>query len=381
MEELVKIFIIGRGFPTTKYPKNGIFEFDQTKALKKAGVDLVYLALDFRSFRRKRKFFYESLIKEEVNIEALNLPCGPLHHIILTLIGRIALKYLLNRTIKKYGKPHLIHSHFIFHSYLASKVLKAIKIPLVVTEHFSGLNQEKVKSYLMKWGQQTYDFANIVLVVSNSLKNKIDERFNIKSIYVPNILDIASFKYCIRNINKNSVNLVSVGSLNYNKGMDITIEAFNIFVSEFKKAKLYIIGEGPESKTLKALIEKYNLKKKVILLGELTRDKINDVFKISDFFVLASKSETFGVAYIEALSTGLPVVSTKCGGPEDFLTIENSILSPVDDIIQLSTSMLIMAKSMDKYDRFALSEKIRLTYGYTAFVNNITLIYKSIIRG
>ena len=65
----MKIFIIARGYPTDKNPLLGIFEFDQARALKKRGHEVIYVAIDLRSFRRKRKFGYNSFIKERINIE------------------------------------------------------------------------------------------------------------------------------------------------------------------------------------------------------------------------------------------------------------------------------------------------------------------------
>ena len=71
----MRIYIISRGYPSEKYVKNGIFEFDQAKALASIGHEVVFLALDLRSFRRKRKFGRESFQKRGVNIEAVNIPC------------------------------------------------------------------------------------------------------------------------------------------------------------------------------------------------------------------------------------------------------------------------------------------------------------------
>ena len=71
----MRIFIVSRGYPSEKYVTNGIFEFDQAKALARNGHEVIFLVNDIRSLRRKRKWGRESLEKDGVKIESLNIPC------------------------------------------------------------------------------------------------------------------------------------------------------------------------------------------------------------------------------------------------------------------------------------------------------------------
>ena len=70
------VFIIANGYPTEKYRGVGIFELDQAKALAAKGHQIVYLAVDLRSIRRWRKWGFESLVKDNVEIRAINIPLG-----------------------------------------------------------------------------------------------------------------------------------------------------------------------------------------------------------------------------------------------------------------------------------------------------------------
>jgi glycosyltransferase involved in cell wall biosynthesis len=64
----------------------------------------------------------------------------------------------------------------------------------------------------------------------------------------------------------------------------------------------------------------------VSFLGAIPRDVVRDSMWAANCFVLPSHAENFGVVLIEALSTGLPVISTRCGGPEDIITDEVGLL-------------------------------------------------------
>lgn len=83
----------------------------------------------------------------------------------------------------------------------------------------------------------------------------------------------------------------------------------------------------------------------------MLKKKIAEQLSKSDCFVLASQSETFGVAYIEALAMGVPVIATKCGGPEGFVNENNGIMIDVDSESQLIEAMKYMYNNSDKYDR------------------------------
>jgi L-malate glycosyltransferase len=74
----MKIFIISRGYPTEESPANGVFEFDQARALADAGQEVYFLSVDIRSFKRTRKWGYASFDRDGVHVRGINVPIGPL---------------------------------------------------------------------------------------------------------------------------------------------------------------------------------------------------------------------------------------------------------------------------------------------------------------
>ena len=139
--------------------------------------------------------------------------------------------------------------------------------------------------------------------------------------------------------------------------MDVTIKAFKLFYRENPNSSLTIVGDGPQRENLEKLVRSENLSDCVTFCGRLTRDRIKEVFDKSDCFVLASKGETFGVVYIEAMAAGLPVIATKCGGPEGFVNDSNGVLVEINDVEKLADAMQeISLKSYnpDKLNRFCL---------------------------
>ena len=182
-------------FASEKYKMNGIFEFDQAKALAQAGLKVIYAAIDLRSIRRTRQWGYESFKKDGVQIEAINIPCGRVPKTLLNKVGIIALKKLYKQILSKYGKPDVVHAHFIGFGYIAAKVFAESQIPMVLTEHFSEMNKTALSPYLLKLGEYTYHRMNQVITVSNALANNIKCTFGVQAITIPNILDTTNFQY------------------------------------------------------------------------------------------------------------------------------------------------------------------------------------------
>ena len=207
------------------------------------------------------------------------------------------------------------------------------------------------------------------------------QKFNKEAIYIPNIVDTNLFTYSPLNSNqKDSMfRFVSIGTLIQRKRMDLTIEAFVRAFGQNKSVTLTIFGEGPERNKLESLIRKHEIGDRVILKGLQSREMISEYFKVSDCFVLPSQAETFGVVYIEALASGIPVIATKCGGPDSLINDGNGIIIPVDDREALVNAMKDMYKHINKYDKELISRKTTEQFSPKSVANSLTEVYKDLI--
>jgi glycosyltransferase involved in cell wall biosynthesis len=113
-------------------------------------------------------------------------------------------------------------------------------------------------------------------------------------------------------------------------------------------------------------------------LGQLERSEINKVFKKSHAFVLPSHSETFGVCYIEALYAGLPVIATRCGGPESFIDKSNGILIPVNNSVELSNAMNSIRYNYSQYDPKQISSDCNKRFSPSVIANELINLYLSL---
>lgn len=372
------ILIVARNFPTKNYPLGGIFEFDQAQALQKQGHKVVYLALDMRSIRRKRKLGKYWTQIDGIDILCISIPLGRIPANLMYEIGKLGLKLYYKDILKKYGKPDIIHAHFSGIGLMASVLKEKFIIPLVITEHSSNINKTHLKKQVKNLALKSYKNSDKLITVSSALHDKVLEHFDINSKIVHNIVDTKKFKFTKKR-KTTSFTFISVGNLKYGKGFDILIEAF-------KKAdlnqniRLKIIGEGKERKNLQIQIDKNGLNEQIELLGFLNRDEISKVMQECDAFVLASRGETFGVVYIEAMLAGLPVIATACGGPEDFVNHENGLLIPVDDVNALSEALIKMYQSIKQYNKKAISENCKNNFSPENIANQLTKIYHKILN-
>ncbi len=126
--------------------------------------------------------------------------------------------------------------------------------------------------------------------------------------------------------------LLSVGRLVPWKGFKVLIETIPDILQEIPEAKLVIVGSGPQKEELEQTIEKLNLEDKVILVGQLSRDKLLKQKQLADIFVLNTNWESFSFDTVEAMALGLPVLATKVGSlPELIENNQEGILVEPND--------------------------------------------------
>lgn len=157
--------------------------------------------------------------------------------------------------------------------------------------------------------------------------------------------------------------LISIGRLVARKGYYYAIEAISKLNN--KKVKYLIIGEGPEEKDLKSLIEKYGLEDNVILLGYVSEEKKYQYLSNSDIYLLSSLHEGFGICLMEAMYCGLPIVSTDHGGQTDFLIDgKNAFLVPIEDSSTLSQKIGQLIADTDQRDKMSGENKLDIKNFY-----------------
>ncbi|NMA61190.1 MAG: glycosyltransferase family 4 protein [Firmicutes bacterium] len=373
------VMFVARGYPTEKYKLNGIFEFDQAKALAALGCKVVYAVIDVRSARRWRKWGYEFKKKDNVYIHAINIPWGPIGGQMRRKVGTLGANWLYDKICTIHGTPDILHGHFTGSAYIALKLSERTGVPLVVTEHSSKINEPNIEPGLFQRAREAYSKAKAVIAVSPTLAKRIDEHFGIQAIYIPNIVDVDIFKHKRKNGVSDNFGIISTGNLIKTKRMDLTIAAFAQTFKTDPTATLTIFGDGPERRGLEQQISGLGMSDRIRLAGLRPRWEIADALSNSHCFVLASQTETFGVAYIEALASGVPVIATRCGGPEVFVTEENGILVDVDDINQLSSAMQYMFKHSNAYDREIIAYHTKKRFSPTAVAEQIRQLYREII--
>ena len=379
----MKIAIVSRGIPNKHYPLNGIFEFDQAKALALKGHEVAFVAIDFRNLSYKRKIGLLRYKTDGVDVFELSLPLG-IYRRGLPILQRLLL-IPFRAMLKSFGKPDVVHAHFYSIAAVASTIKDKYGIPFVVTEHSSKLNKpaEQISGLDKRLAVKAYQSCDQLICVSEALRKNILQNFRHDSIVIPNMVDNQCFQYSGEAKNTSPFVFVSVGNLIPIKAFDKLIEAFAKVKDD---AKLYIIGDGPEREHLQSQIHALQLDSHVELMGRLNRDEINKEFQESHVFVLPSQSETFGVSYIEAMYAGLPVIATQCGGPESFVDESNGLLVHINDTNGLAQAMRLMRLNYSNYDlqkisnrcfeKFSpdiISEKIVDLYSKTlTFAKNLT---------
>lgn len=372
----MKIWIVSRGCPSEQNPQYGIFEFDQARALKTAGFEVIFLALDLRSIRRWRKWGIHTFVKEGISVVEINVPYGPIPYKLYDMVGRKAFKRLFYKAVKLYGKPDIVHAHFGNVASLCADCVTAEKIKFIVTEHHCKIMEEPMVPKVYRAASCAYSKADKVIAVSGALAKRIYEKFGVKAEVVANIIDENNFsleKMPHKDASQDFM-FCTCGNLIHRKGFDIILKAFSVMKNQ--SSKLIIIGDGPCRHKLEELVNDLGIIQRVEFKGRCTRDVIRDIYRNCDCFVLSSRSETFGVVYIEALASGLPIIATRCGGPEDIVTDEIGVLIDVDDVEGLAEAMDDMIQNYQKYDKDYCVEYVKKRFSGEEICTRLEEIYK-----
>ncbi|SCY10784.1 Glycosyltransferase involved in cell wall bisynthesis [Lachnospiraceae bacterium XBB2008] len=372
------ILEVSWGCPSEKYPIHGVFQFDQAYALREAGERVVFLALDLRSIRRWRKWGVNRATYRNIPVYEYNFPCGPMPPAIKYRIQDHGFKKAIRAIVRDHGQPALIHIHTCQQAISETSYCAEHDIPYFITEHITPLDETPA---IEERKRDALRGAARVIAVSDALGWDLKCTYGVDSITIPNIVDLSEFRYdpeqrenhsgvYTDSANRRTTRFISAASVNYGKGFDILIRAYAELIKTNPDTHLTVMGDGPEMSTICDLTGELGISVSgpeettdtpgtITFTGSYHRRDFAEALARSDIFVLPSRSETFGLVYAEALAAGVPVIATRCGGPEDFIDDSNGILVPVDDVQALAEAMRSMADKKKSFDRASISESCK----------------------
>ncbi|MBE3089605.1 MAG: N-acetyl-alpha-D-glucosaminyl L-malate synthase BshA [Actinobacteria bacterium] len=267
-------------------------------------------------------------------------------------------------------KLDILHVHYAMphatSAYLAQKMVGEDKIKFVTTLHGTDITLVGSHSSFYKITKFSIENSNGITCVSNYLKKSTEEIFKIKKdmrvIY--NFVDTGRYKResldrenvdFLKHIKKGDKVISHISNFRPVKKIQNIIKAF-CKISREVQSKLLLAGEGPEAARCKIMVEKLKLEDKVFFLGRY--DNIIPVLSASDLYMLPSKSESFGLSALEALSCSVPVIGTNTGGLSEvvidgqcgYLCDPNDVKSLANRAIEILCSEEL-AKKMGKEAR------------------------------
>ena len=386
----MRIVFIPSWYPEEKNPLNGIFIHEQAVFLHQQGHEVFVLYQRMVSIKEYLKGQRKgSIRKQAVCIDGVEVRrVFGLNYFpkLKNLQKRLYIsRYiaLYKKIISEFGQADIIHCHVTYPAGIGAVGLrKKFQVPLIITEHSSSFIKGTISRYRKSVIQNIFAHMDRLVVVSNFLKIKILENYQIpekSATTISNMVDTDFFtmlKPLRERSNDSRFKFFALGALTRGKGIYDLIEAFSL-MSE-KKAILAIGGDGPERKTLEQRCFDTGIADRVTCLGRISRESTAQQMNQCDVFIMPSHYETFSVVLIEALACGVPVISTASGGPDDIVTEKNGILVPVGDTASLAEAMSTMINSFETYDRKEIREDCIKRFGKVAVSEKIYALYQEL---
>ncbi len=371
----MKIALLTPWYPDERQPFLGLFIREQAIALsKKHEVYVIVAKVDYQHFALSKYSLVE--VKETRTLTRYHLTINKslpffnqLHHLYFT--------WKLSKTILQNKKIDLVHSFVGYPGAIwALLISRTLRIPYVHTEHTKLSN-----NYRSLWHRQLTNFgmqkANKITAVSSwlaaQLKTVVDRPVHI----IPNLINVNRFN-SDQLANSSVLQIGFLGGLTTNvKGLDILLKALAKYDEDFV---LHIGGDGQLKEFYKQMAIEFNIVHKCKFYGAIPLHSIPAFYQQLHFFVCASRHETFSIAIIEALASGIPVLSTKCGGPEDILTDEAlGVLVDNDNPDKLLKGIKSIKNRLDSFDKEYLRKYVKSRYSIESIIPLYEEVYKSVV--
>ena len=374
----LKILFIAGWYPSKKNPVNGIFIKEHARAV------LLYneiIVLCSEGIDHSIKNFYKIEDNIEDGIRTLRLryqkfPIPKTNYFIYLWCIFQGFRKLMNEG----WKPDIIHAHVFLAGVPAVILGRIYKIPVVITEHWSGFPEHLLGKIDILIARFAMNKAKIILPVSKNLESSIksygiNNRFEV--IY--NVIDIFTFYPSLKKDINKIKKILLVALLLPVKGIPYLLQSLAQLKQKRQDFSLEIVGDGPNREEYEKLTMELDLEKEVKFNGLKSKSEIAEFMRNSDFFILPSLWENLPCVLIEAMASGLPIIASNIGGIPEILNKDIGILIKPKDVDELTKAINHMLDHYQNYSSKKISKYAKENFSNEVVGKRLDKIYRKLL--
>lgn len=267
-------------------------------------------------------------------------------------------------SVIRHEKPAIVHTHLPHATIWGRIAAKMSGVELILTtEHNTSVWKRKKGIFYILY-KLTYRINNLIIAISDAVRNKMIESFGIPKEYIKVIHNGIEFdeqrKYNLSRYKLSQIQhpiIGTIGRLHKAKGHEYLVRAFATVKRKFPNANLIIVGDGNQRVHLRRLSEKLSLSNSVFFLGK--RKDIYRILQAIDVFVFPSLEEGLGIALIEACAQGKSCIASNTGGiPEVIVDGKNGFLVAPGDESAIARKVLEILRDDKKRHEIETNAKL-----------------------
>ncbi len=329
--------------------------------------------VDVLALKERELTYSKDIIKSGASYIVLNTDVNPKYD--------ISLIFRLIPHIKKYD---IVHVHLFPSLYwtLFAKLFSGAKCKLVTTEH-STENNRQGKKWIKPIERFVYNKYDHIIAISDAVKDYlvhfVDPIAPISIIY--NGIKITDYKFAKPvsrrdlGIPENSILLLQVARLDSVKNQQLIIQALTHLPQSIC---VMFAGRGSLYDAYKQMAERLGVAERCFFLG--VREDIPSIIKTADIILLPSKFEGFGLAAVEGMAAGKPVIASNVPGLQEVVKGAGVLIS-ADNPLELANQILLISSDNDyKESLISRCEKRAQKYDINIMAAEYNNIYKNIIK-
>ena len=390
-----RVLVIARTFPNSQFPTLGVYTQRLTDASAAVARPTVIAAVPrtppgmrwgtfgrFRAVEREQDRGGYRIVHPRILV-------GPGHRF-HALDARLALRGVRRaaHALAAEARFDVIHAHFIYpDGVIAAQLGQDLGAPVVVSEHSVWRQWFQRHPRVHRQVEHALPGIARLTAVSESLRADMESVVagRVPIDVLPNVVDDETF-FPAPTATLDRNRLLFVGTKRHVKGLDVLVRALAVLSKTRPAITLTVVGGAfyrayaRDERDVRALVSALGLDDRVRFLGERSASSVADEMRQSAMLVVPSRRETFSLVTAEALACGIPVVATRCGGPEEIVTPDVGRLVAVDDVDALVAGIEAVLDERERFAPAILRESAVSRYGSAIAAERIGTLYTRVMH-